>query len=71
MFIESTPNSRSESPSQIDECIAFWAERGVVLSIEDARSAIKAVKTLFSLLDTWDQKDRMNNAPEFSDRGDF
>lgn len=60
-----------ESPSQIDECITFWAKRGVVLSIEDARSAIKTVKTLFSLLEQWDQEGRMNNAPDFSDKGGF
>jgi len=60
MYIDAPPDSTkthagSESQNLINETIAFWAKRGVQMTPEQARCAIKSVKDLYVLLDKWDR----------------
>jgi hypothetical protein len=59
MYIDAPPDitkthAESESQNLINETIAFWSRRGVRMTAEQARYAIKTVKSTFELLDKWD-----------------
>jgi len=54
LLLEVPPGS-TKADNLINETIAFWAQRGVRLTPEQARCAIKSVKDLYVLLDKWDR----------------
>ena len=60
MYIDSPPDSTtthvgSESQNLTNETIAFWSRKGVQMTHEQARCAMKSVKNLYVLLDKWDR----------------
>lgn len=60
MYIDAPPDSTtthvgSESQNLINETIAFWSRKGVQMTHEQARCAMKSVKDLYVLFDKWDR----------------
>lgn len=54
LLLEAPPGS-TKADNLINETIGFWSRRGVQMTPEQARCAIKSVKDLYVLLEKWDR----------------